>query len=175
MFVDLLFLLILMKLFFLNFYYLIFSFLTGNFACDLEGKLWPECRISYLFKLLRCFLAIQEKIERETPNLICEDLTHCRSWKEIKNLAFCKASKLSSILPSNYELYYVSTAYKTQSVHEWSKFVFAFFNEETKKHTFIKLCVAVDRAQKAWFDDRCPLDFCSEFGEEKRGGLIDFI
>lgn len=82
----------------------------------------------------------------------------------MKNIAFCKASKLASILPQQYELFYISSFYKTEVQHEWAKLVYAFINKNENLVTYIKICVPVDRERAAWLDDRCPLDLCGELG-----------
>lgn len=95
---------------------------------------------------------------------MCKNATICREWDEIKNIAFCKASKLATILPQHYQLYYVSTHYKTEVFHEWAKFIYGFVNKQSKLVTYLKLCVPVERKKGAWIDDRCPLDDCGELG-----------
>lgn len=76
---------------------------------------------------------------------MCQNRTICREWNEIKNIAFCKASKLATILPQHYKLYYVSTYYKTEVFHEWAKFIYGFVNKQSKLVTYLKLCVPVDK------------------------------
>jgi len=63
----------------------------------------------------------------------------------MRNVAFCKASKLATILPSHYELYYISTIYKTEAMHDWGKLIYGFVNNKLNLVTYLKLCVPVEK------------------------------
>ena len=112
-------------------------------------------------------LDLLENIEQTSNSSPCKNLTICRNWAEIKNVAFCKAAKLATILPSHYELYYISTLYKSESSHEWSKLIYGFLNKDSNVVTYLKMCVPVERKKTVWIDDRCPLDDCSDFGTKE--------
>lgn len=79
-----------------------------------------------------------EEVKNESQMPECHDYQNCYNWNQIKNIAFCKASKLAGILPGNYVLYYITTYFKTLHFHEWAKFIYGFMNPESQKITYIK-------------------------------------
>ena len=61
----------------------------------------------------------------------------------MRNIAVCRSRKILSVLPTNSKIYYIRTQFKTLTLGEWSKFVFAAFVNDTninrkKKFTFIR-------------------------------------
>ena len=84
------------------------------------------------------FLAFQEQIKTHSSQPRCENDLKCRDWNEVKNIAFCKSAKLASLLPQEYNLYYVLTYFKTENFNEYAKFIYGFIEPKENKITYVK-------------------------------------
>ena len=64
----------------------------------------------------------------DTP--ICESKTECRNADEMRNLAGCKASKLSTVLKKEgISLFYIMTQKLGSGKEEWSKYVYSYIDK----------------------------------------------
>ena len=93
----------------------------------------------------------------------------------MKNLAGCKAAKLSTVIKrQGISLFYIMTQNLGKSREEWSKYVYSYIEksgniqQQKLKPGYLRICVPVDSTKNAWIDDRCPLDDCENFSKFKR-------
>ena len=76
-------------------------------------------------------LALSEKILHFSTEKSCGASLYCRSYKEIQDLAACKAGKLANFLPENKDLYYLMTDFKPKGLKETAKFIYAIIDNKS--------------------------------------------
>ncbi len=115
-------------------------------------------------------------INRDTLQQSSSDIcyeSNCRQWEETKKIAFCKALLVSKSLQTR-RVELLKVKYKTESLGEYSDFLFEIPSTNTIFNGFLKssfptkivfrMCIPVDRTSISYVDINCPHEKCGSFG-----------
>lgn len=113
-------------------------------------------------------------------NKLTKISAYCKNWQNIKNSAFLMLSHIK--ISKGYNLFYVETQKKTNSIDDYGQFLFAIIpnnmntNEEKERKlaiTFFTACIPVDMRFSAFLDHKCPLDSCKKLIIKQKG--LEFL